>query len=73
MSVNYLQQARSLELPSRQAMLERDYSVNTFWQNNQELLINAWQEWEQTEIGNDYPLVDLLLDSKLRDAVKQAS
>jgi len=63
--------ARALELPTRDAMLNRDPSVSKFWLQNRDLLSDAWQEWE----GLQNELIkpdDSLLDSRLRNAVKAA-
>ena len=72
MSQTPLQLARSLELPSRQAMLERSISVQNFWHNNRHLLHEAWQEWDASELENTVILDETLLDAKLRDAVTTA-
>jgi hypothetical protein len=34
MKTNQLQLARALDLPTRQAMLNRQHSVQQFWSNN---------------------------------------
>lgn len=67
-----LQQARALEIPSREAMLHRDLSVQQFWHSNKALLSNAWQEWQESEGKNLGELDDSLLDEKLRNAVQLA-
>ncbi|NHI01650.1 2OG-Fe(II) oxygenase [Oceanimonas sp. MB9] len=67
-----LQQARALALPSRDAMLARAPSVQRFWDDNRQLLGDAWQEWEQTELKGEFALNDTLLDAGLREAVHQA-
>lgn len=72
MSLNQLQQARALELPAREAMLRRDYSVQKFWDSNRDLLSGAWQEWEISEQDKLFSLDDSLLDAKLRDTVAKA-
>lgn len=72
MLTNQLQQARSLELPSRQAMLHRDPSVQKFWNDNKTLLSDAWREWEQSVLGHIPTLDDSILDDRLRKAVAQA-
>ncbi|MDN3383722.1 2OG-Fe(II) oxygenase family protein [Pseudoalteromonas sp. APC 3358] len=73
MFANQLQLARALELPTRQAMLYREPSVQQFWNNNTDLIKNAWSEWETTSIdGSTFTLDDTLLDKNLREAVKQA-
>ncbi|OIN09172.1 2OG-Fe(II) oxygenase [Oceanisphaera psychrotolerans] len=72
LSLSPLQQARALALPSRDAMLARAPSVQHFWDDNRQLLSDAWQEWEQTEFKGDFTLDDSLLDARLREAVRQA-
>lgn len=69
---NQLQQARSLLLPKRQAMLDRAPSVQQFWETNKGLLSNAWKEWENSETSGLLPLGSALLDSRLREAVEEA-
>jgi len=69
MSINQLQLARALELPSREAMLHREFSVQQFWQNNAKLLSDAWKEWEESEQGSHFKLDETLIDPKLREAV----
>ena len=73
MFANQLQLARTLELPTRQAMLYREQSVQNFWINNTDLITNAWSDSEATSIdGSTFTLDDTLLDKNLREAVKQA-
>ncbi|MBH0040418.1 2OG-Fe(II) oxygenase family protein [Pseudoalteromonas sp. SWN166] len=73
MSTNQLQLARALDLPSRTAMLNRDNSVQQFWYNNDDLITDAWKEWEASEIdASTFTLDDSLLDKNLREAVQQA-
>lgn len=72
MSVNQLQQARALTLPSREAMLQRAPSVQRFWDDNQALLIDAWNEWEQSN-QSQLPILDeSLIAPELRTAVEKA-
>lgn len=67
-----LTQARNLTLPSREAMLNRDVSVQAFWDYNRQLLKGAWLEWDKNETtGLELP-DESLLDSNLRNAVQQA-
>lgn len=69
---NALAQVRALEIPSREAMLKRDTTVTQFWNNNRQLLEDAWAEWE---IENKDTLLipdETLQDPKLRQAVKDA-
>ncbi|MDN3389960.1 2OG-Fe(II) oxygenase family protein [Pseudoalteromonas sp. APC 3691] len=73
MFANQLQLARALELPTRQAMLYREPAVQHFWNNNTDLITNAWSEWKTTSIdGSTFTVDDTLLDKNLREAVKQA-
>ncbi|REG85646.1 2OG-Fe(II) oxygenase [Marinomonas pollencensis] len=72
MSMNSLQLARSLELPSREAMLQRAPSVQMFWNNNKTLLEAAWAQWETSEQERLTKIDDSLLDSALRDAVTES-
>ena len=73
MLANQLQLARALDLPSRTAMLNREHSVQQFWYNNDDLITEAWKEWEASEIdASTFTLDDSLLDKNLREAVKQA-
>ncbi|MGH1439512.1 MAG: hypothetical protein ACRBBR_05325 [Cellvibrionaceae bacterium] len=70
--LSQLQRARALELPSREDMLNRAPSVQQFWNNNRQLLSDAWVEWEESEKHSLFTPNDSLLDAKLRDAVMQA-
>lgn len=73
MSATQLQLARALALPSREAMLNREHSVQHFWYNNDQLLTQAWKEWEETEVDTTtFTLDDSLLDKNLREAVNAA-
>ncbi|AYM86675.1 2OG-Fe(II) oxygenase family protein [Pseudoalteromonas agarivorans] len=73
MSATQLQLARALALPSREAMLNREHSVQHFWYNNGQLLTQAWKEWEETEVDTTtFTLDDSLLDKNLREAVNAA-
>lgn len=67
-----LQQARSLNLPDRSAMLRRDPAVQQFWEHNHPLLQGAWEEWEAHEQHAGVLTTDRLIDSRLRDAVQGA-
>lgn len=64
--------ARTLKLPSREAMLYRDPSVSRFWSHNRQLLCDAWGEWEGSQQSELVKPNDSLLDSNLRDAVEAA-
>lgn len=72
MPLNQLQCARALALPSREAMLYRESSVQLFWDKNRDLLGNAWKEWQESEKDSLFPLNSSLLDKSLRNAVMQA-
>lgn len=72
MPVSQLQQAQSLVLPSREAMLARAPSVQSFWDNNRELLIEAWNEWEHNQQRHLPKLDESMIDPKLRKAVSKA-
>ncbi|MEE1673343.1 2OG-Fe(II) oxygenase [Agarivorans aestuarii] len=67
-----LEKVRQLTLPSRQEMLARSPSVQSFWNNNQQLLANAWHEWEQSSKGSLLTSGEALLDEKLQSAVDAA-
>lgn len=67
-----LQRARALDLPSREKMLNRDPSVQSFWDSNRQLLKDAWNEWEKYETDDLIVPSKLLLDSNLRNAVEEA-
>lgn len=71
MSLNQLSGARALALPSHEAMLHRDASVQQFWSTNKDLLSNAWTEWE-SETGQQLPIDGSLLDEKLHNTVVTA-
>ena len=66
---SHLAEARALVLPSRQEMLQRAPSVQSFWHNNRTLLAQAWQEWEKSNI---HDLDDSIVDEKLRSAIERA-
>lgn len=67
-----LLQARSIERPSREAMLQRHPSVHAFWNQNRQVFQEAWAEWENTEDGQSIALDETMFDPKLRAAVEQA-
>ncbi len=71
-SDNHLAQARTLQTPSREAILRRDTSVSHFWSSNQALLTSAWQEWEQTNNGRLPTIDESLFDAKLCSAIDAA-
>lgn len=72
MSTNSLQQARTVARPSREEMLERDPSVNTFWYQNKGVFKDAWNEWEADGGNGDIILDRSLYAPKLRDAIEQS-
>ncbi|MFI3275203.1 2OG-Fe(II) oxygenase [Vibrio sp.] len=69
---NQLERARAIDLPTREAMLQRAPSVQQFWDNNKSLFSEAWKEWEVSAEGSQLNFYDSLLDARLRDAVRQA-
>lgn len=72
MTRNQLQRARVLGLPDREAMLRRDPSVQRFWSENQNLLAQAWVEWDQDHATTAAGLDHSLFDPKLRNAVERS-
>lgn len=69
---NTLAQARALNLPSREAILKRDTTVNHFWNSNRNILEEAWKQWE-LESNVALPVLDeTLIDSRLREAMNNA-
>lgn len=69
-TLNPLQQAQNLTLPSREAMLQRAPSVQAFWDDNRRLLEQAWAQWA---LETDVPKLDeSLLAPKLRQAINAA-
>jgi len=48
MTLSSLQQARAIARPSREQMLNREFSVQQFWNQNRDRFERAWSEW-QTE------------------------
>lgn len=68
-----LDQARKLVLPSTDKVLARDGSVYQFWDRNDELLEQAWKEWNDTPEAKSLPKIDAsILNPKLREAVEKA-
>lgn len=65
-----LSRARALELPDREAMLRRDPSVQRFWNQHRDLLIDAWVAWDADR--SPVALDATLLDDDLRSAVVNA-
>ncbi|MEM9103275.1 MAG: 2OG-Fe(II) oxygenase family protein [Pseudomonadota bacterium] len=72
MAFEQLQHARALNLPSREAMLQRSPSVEYFWRNNKNLLSNAWAEWEMSKKDELVNLNQSLFDPNLRKAIRLA-
>lgn len=70
MTLNQLQQARDVQRPTREAMLQRAPEVHAFWSNNRALFKNAWDEWEKNQ--SLAPLTESLIDHKLRDAINNS-
>ncbi|MDK9735728.1 2OG-Fe(II) oxygenase [Vibrio sp. D404a] len=70
MTLNQLQQARDVQRPTREAMLQRAPEVHTFWNNNRTLFQNAWGEWEKSQ--SLAPLTESLIDHKLRNAINSS-
>ncbi len=71
MALPALEQARAIERPTRDAMLQRAPSVSQFWNENTELFEKAWAEWE-TKTGNTATLDSSLYAPALREAIEQA-
>lgn len=72
MSKLKLEKAQSLERPSREKVLRRDYSVKTFWDENKSLLIDAWKEWDKLKENKLLLQGDSLIDEKLKLFVEEA-
>ncbi len=53
-------------------MLRRDPSVQSFWTDNRQLLVEAWADWDQNDAGSSLILDESLLDQRLRTAVAKA-
>ncbi|REG87182.1 2OG-Fe(II) oxygenase [Winogradskyella sediminis] len=71
-TIRILEQARTLDVPSRQASLQREASVSQFWNNNRTLLEEAWAEWEIENKDNLLIPDESLLDPRLRKAINEA-
>lgn len=69
---NALEKARKLVYPSRQSVLGRHPSVQQFWNDNSNLLINAWEQWDDQNTSIRSLLTEDLLDEKLKKAVQDA-
>ncbi len=72
MTNNALSDARSIERPSREAMLQRAPSVNQFWEQNRDLFEEAWKQWETSGSELSGKLDSSLYDANLRNAVERA-
>ena len=72
MTGNALSTARSIERPTREAMLQRAPTVNQFWSQNRDLFESAWKEWETSEGNLTGQLDSSLYDTNLRNAVELA-
>lgn len=72
LSISQLDRARTLDLPSRQEMLQRAPSVQAFWNSNRDLLTDAWKEWEEHTKSQLVMPDDSLLDQELRRYVTRA-
>jgi len=72
MTNNSLSMARSVERPTREAMLQRAPSVQQFWLQNRELFTDAWKQWEASESDGQNNLDSSLYDASLRSAVELA-
>lgn len=72
MTSTNLNKARNLTEPERGKVLQRDYCVKEFWENNNEVLIEAWKEWEQEDSHELNIQVKELVDEKLRSCIEEA-
>ena len=72
MSTPSLNDARNVARPTREAMLQRDPSVQRFWNSNAQLFEDAWNEWEQAGGNDSIVLNSSLYDSSLRQAIDQS-
>ncbi len=72
MTGNALSTARSIERPTREAMLQRDPSVHQFWSQNRDLFESAWKQWEADESDLIGKLDSSLYDTNLRNSVELA-
>lgn len=68
--MNALKEAQGLTLPERNKVLVRDYSVQNFWDQNGDLLVEAWKEWDAD--NNKLPEPGSLIDTTLREKVDRA-
>ena len=73
-SPTFLEQARRLEMPSREEMLRRDMKVYKFWGDNEVLLEKGWAEWEERDhAAKSLPALDSsVYHPALRKAIQDA-
>ena len=72
MTSSALSAARTIERPTREAMLQRAPSVHQFWSQNRDLFSDAWKQWEASECAEPNSLDSSLYDEALRTAVELA-
>jgi len=72
MNSNSLSTARTIERPTREAMLQRAPSVQQFWLQNRDLFNDAWKQWEASDADGLNSLDSSLYDATLRSAVELA-
>lgn len=72
MSPTSLERARSIEKPTREAMLQRSPSVQYFWDQNKNLFKDAWEDWEREGDVQNLVLDRSLFSPNLREAVEKA-
>ena len=72
MTQSSLTLAREVARPTREAMLNREFSVQQFWNNNTSLFADAWKEWEENEDLSGLSLDDNIYAPALRKAVDAA-
>lgn len=72
MTANALQQAQNVRRPSRDAMLIRHPSVQTFWLRHKGIFENAWKEWEAKDRHGQISLDRCPYDSELQEAVDRS-
>ena len=68
----FLEQARAVPRPSREAMLQRAPAVQSFWDSNTELFEKAWAEWDTNGEGKDLTIDASIFAPKLRATVEAA-
>lgn len=71
MTLSPLEHARITTHPTREAMLRRAPSVQAFWEQNNDLFREAWEEWDAAE-GAEYTLDSSLYHPSLREAIERA-